>query len=132
VSGATVITEQEALRQLGLLYNHKQDNSPQFTRWQMIAAMSHGYRMALGTTASDATKPVVSRPAEPELLADLQKGVWYRGWECSYDNMAGYWTGEGYFAALGGADLDCIYVRASTWSDLLDEIDDHDKTEAGA
>lgn len=79
----------------------------------------------------DATEPVISRPAEPAEPADLHKmatGIWYRGWECSWDQMAAYWTGDGYFAALGGVDLGCIHVRASTWSDLLDEIDDHPKT----
>lgn len=84
------------------------------------------------TSTGSTTKPVTSRPAEPADLRKLVTGVWYRGWECSYDEMAGYWTGDGYFAALGGADADCIHVRASTWSDLLDEIDGHEKTEQGA
>lgn len=68
------------------------------------------------------------RPVEPE----GNKRLWYRGWECAYDDIAGQWIGDGYYACLGGEDLDCIVVRASTWSDLLDEIDDHDKTEKTA
>jgi hypothetical protein len=72
---------------------------------------------------------VMPRPPEPADLRKMATGVWYRGWECSWDDMAAYWVGDGYFAALGGADLDCIHVRASTWSDLLDEIDDHEMTE---
>lgn len=35
-------SEEEGLRQLALLYNHKDDDSPQFTRWQMLVAMHHG------------------------------------------------------------------------------------------
>lgn len=57
------------------------------------------------------------------------KAVWYRGWECDYSHDAAMWSGEGWYACLGGADLDCITVRARTWADLLDEIDDHDMTE---
>lgn len=60
------------------------------------------------------------------------KPVWYRGWECDYSHDAAMWSGEGWFACLGGADLDCVQVTARTWSDLLDEIDDHDATEARA
>ena len=60
------------------------------------------------------------RPAEPELGHD----VWYRGWECSYDVEAWLWTGDGWFAHKGGADLDAPNVNAGTWTGLLGEIDD--------
>ena len=60
------------------------------------------------------------------------KGVrsWYRGWECAWSATAAQWTGDGWYACLGGEDLDCITVSALTWDGLLDEIDDHDMTEA--
>lgn len=64
------------------------------------------------------------RPDEP-IGEDV---VWYRGWECSYSHEAAAWTGQGWTAYLGGADLDCITVTASTWRELLDEVDDHDMT----
>lgn len=62
------------------------------------------------------------------------KGVrtWYRGWETVWSGTAAQWTGEGWYACLGGEDLDCITVSALTWDGLLDEIDDHDKTEDAA
>lgn len=44
--GAGLISEEEGLRELGLLYNYAEDDSRQFTRWQMLVAMSHGYRLA--------------------------------------------------------------------------------------
>lgn len=44
--GAGLISEESALRELGLLYNHRDDDSPQFTRWQMVVAMSHGAALA--------------------------------------------------------------------------------------
>jgi hypothetical protein len=68
----------------------------------------------------------MQRPAEPEGSA-----LWYRGWETGYSHDAAMWAGAGYYAALGGLDLDCIQVTARTWAELLDEIDDHDMTEAG-
>lgn len=64
------------------------------------------------------------RPTEPP------KGgrTWYRGWEASYDPVAAGWGCEGWYACLGGEDLHCIVARGRTWSELLDEIDDHDMT----
>lgn len=38
--------QQPDARELGLLYNHKPDDSAQFTRWQMMAAIAHGRRLA--------------------------------------------------------------------------------------
>jgi hypothetical protein len=60
------------------------------------------------------------------------KPVWYRGWEADYSHDAAMWSGEGWYACLGGADLDCVQVMARTWEGLLDEIDDHDMTEKAA
>lgn len=59
------------------------------------------------------------RPDEPS-KDDI---VWYRGWECSYDPTAAYWTPEGWLAYKGGCDLDALQISACTWLDLLDEID---------
>ena len=66
------------------------------------------------------------RPLEPS----RQGRTWYRGWEAAYDANAALWGCEGWYACLGGEDLDCIVVRGRTWAELLDEIDDHDKTDA--
>lgn len=59
----------------------------------------------------------------------LDTVVWYRGWECGWDDMAMRYSNEGWCAYLGGADLDAHTVTARTWADLLDEIDDHNMTE---
>ena len=40
------LSDEEAFRQLHLLYNYIDDDSIQFTRWQMVGAMSHGMRLA--------------------------------------------------------------------------------------
>lgn len=50
--------------------------------------------------------------------------VWYRGWEAGYEFQLEYWTGGGYRAYKGGADLDAREVTSSTWAGLLDEIDE--------
>lgn len=125
---APAFSENAALHELGLLYNYREDDSPQFTRWQMIVAMSHGYKLGLNTTPDSTTKAVVSRPAEPEVGA---KDVWYRGWECGYNVEASLWGCDGWEAYLGGPDIDAHKVSGRTWAELLDEIDDHDMTEAG-
>ena len=56
--------------------------------------------------------------------------VWYRGWECCPDSQGMAGQIGGWHACLGGADADCISVDALTWGELLDEIDEHDMTEA--
>jgi hypothetical protein len=61
------------LRQLALLYNHKDDDSQQFTRWQMLVAMDHGRRIqakaalceALSTTPSEESMEQWHIPEEP-------------------------------------------------------------------
>lgn len=55
--------------------------------------------------------------------------TWYRGWECAWSATAAEWTGDGWYACLGGEDLDCITVSAITWDGLLNEIDDHEMTD---
>ena len=40
------LSDEEAFRQMHLLYNYIDDDSIQFTRWQMVGAMSHGMRLA--------------------------------------------------------------------------------------
>lgn len=63
---------------------------------------------------TDATPPV-----EPE----IGHTVWYRGWEISFYDDAEFWTGNGWQAYKGGADLDAPNVSASTFTDLIEEID---------
>ncbi len=74
------------------------------------------------------TKPVISRPAAPRDGESID----YRGWECGFNVDAAAWCNEGWEAYLGGIDLDAPKVSGRTWAELLDEIDEHDKTEAGA
>jgi hypothetical protein len=63
VSPVRHIPEEAALFQLDLLYNYRRDDSPQFTRWQMITAMSHGYVMAVNKALG------APEPTEAEDLA---------------------------------------------------------------
>lgn len=65
-----------------------------------------------------------TRPAPPA----GENVLWYRGWECRFDWQSEYWTGRGWSAYFGGADLDCIQITAGTWNELLDEIDEHELT----
>jgi hypothetical protein len=62
----------------------------------------------------------MTRPIEPEIGHHAS----YRGWECGYDIDAALWTGEGWRAYRGGADLDAPTVTARLFTDLLIEIDD--------
>ena len=39
------LDDDAAFRELGLLYNYADNDSRQFTRWQMIVAMRHGIRL---------------------------------------------------------------------------------------
>jgi hypothetical protein len=41
-----VLSEDGLLRELGLLYNYRDSDERQFTRWQMTVAIRHGYRLA--------------------------------------------------------------------------------------
>lgn len=63
------------------------------------------------------TKPVT--PAEPE----EGKTVWYRGWEISFYDDAEFWTGNGWNAYKGGADIDAPHTSARTFPELIEEID---------
>lgn len=62
------------------------------------------------------------RPAQP----NGEDTVWYRGWEAGWEEMLDFFTGEGYRAYKGGADLDAPDVRAGTWEELLDAIDEEE------
>lgn len=59
-----------------------------------------------------------TRPTEPEGDAV----VTYRGWECAFYSDAEFWTGHGWQAYKGGADIGAPNVNAGTWAGLLDEI----------
>lgn len=62
-------------------------------------------------------------PPEPS-TAPGTPAVWYRGWECSWNGDAHFWTSEGWDAYKGGCDLGAPRISAKTWGALLDEIDD--------
>ena len=55
--------------------------------------------------------------------------VWYRGWEAGWEQQLEFYTGQGYRAYMGGADLDARSVEAGTWNDLLDMIGDEEAAE---
>ncbi len=65
----------------------------------------------------------MTRPAEP---TEATQSVWHMGWECGYSHDAAVWTGEGYYACLGGADEDCRIVWGKDWDALLDEIEEQE------
>lgn len=46
-SGPVPWDDDEAFRQMHLLYNYADDDSRQFTRWQMSTAMYHAYKTAI-------------------------------------------------------------------------------------
>lgn len=52
--------------------------------------------------------------------------VWYRGWECGWEDMASRYGAEPWRAYKGGADLDAPQTSGATWKALLDEIDAHE------
>lgn len=58
------LSDARGLRELELLYNHKPDDSAQFTRWQMVTAIAHGARLALAF----ATPPAGERKPIPMIL----------------------------------------------------------------
>ena len=68
------------------------------------------------------TDTPIERPAEPA----GETSVWYRGWECGFDDMASRYTPEGWRAYMGGCDLDAPTQTAATWDDLLQMLDDEE------
>lgn len=74
--GAGLISEELTLRELGLLYNYREDDSRQFTRWQMIVAMSHGAALA---PSDQAVMDTIERCAQAAENATLPDGyIWGR------------------------------------------------------
>lgn len=65
--GAGLISEEDGLRELGLLYNYAEDDSRQFTRWQMLIAMSHGFGLAREIAALRTATPDAVVEAEQVL-----------------------------------------------------------------
>lgn len=63
-------SDEEGLHQLGLLYNHTEDDSRQFTRWQMLVAMHHGRRLST-------EHPSTSRDADElrRIVADMDHAI---------------------------------------------------------
>ena len=64
----------------------------------------------------------VPRPEEPE----GENVVWYRGWEAGWEYQLEFWSGQGYRAYKGGADIGAPSVSTGTWNDLLDMIDEEE------
>ena len=60
-----------------------------------------------------------TRPSEPP----AGQLVWYRDWECGWDDDYSRYGLEPWSAYKGGADLDAPHTTAKSWSALLDEID---------
>jgi hypothetical protein len=49
------LSEADCLRELGLLYNYRDTDEPQFTRWNMMVAINHGRRLAQEDAALSAS-----------------------------------------------------------------------------
>lgn len=64
----------------------------------------------------------MNRPPEPK----GNKSVWYRDWEIGWEEMREQYTGSGWTAYKGGADLDAKCVDGATYQDVLNEIDDEE------
>lgn len=58
-------------------------------------------------------------PEEP----DANTTIWYRGWECGWNEEAHKWAKSGWRAYKGGADLDAPTETNSDWFELLHAID---------
>jgi hypothetical protein len=66
----SALCDDDGLRELRLLYNHAEDDSRQFTRWQMVVAMNHGKRLARAP-AQPAMVSEAMRKAGAKVLANL-------------------------------------------------------------
>ena len=53
--------------------------------------------------------------------------IWYRGWECGWDDDGSRYGLEPWSAYKGGADLDAPHLTARDWKSLLQEIDAHEE-----
>lgn len=62
----------------------------------------------------------MDRPPEPQ----GNNSVWYRGWEIGWEEMRDDYTGRGWTAYQGGADLGARYLDGATYQEILNEIDD--------
>lgn len=62
----SILSEEECLKQLALLYNYKPDDSRQFTRWNMLVAIAHGAE--LGAAAAHAAGRAAERA---EVVAEI-------------------------------------------------------------
>lgn len=62
------------------------------------------------------TNPVT--PAEPE----IGHTVWHLGWEIFFHDDAEFWTGNGWQAYKGGADIGAPNLSARTFPALIAEI----------
>lgn len=58
--------------------------------------------------------------------AKFGEDVWYRGWEAGQDDMAMKYTEESWIAYKGGCDLGAPKIRAKSWAELLEMIDDEE------
>jgi hypothetical protein len=66
------LTEEQAFRELGLLYNYADDDSRQFTRWQMLTAIQHGWTLEKATAHTTGW-----------IVTDAN-GTRYRTWEAGF------------------------------------------------
>jgi hypothetical protein len=61
----------------------------------------------------------MTHPTEP------RKGqyVWHLGWEIGFHEDAEFWTGNGWQAYKGGADIGAPNLNAKTFAELIEEIE---------
>lgn len=68
-------TEEFLEGELGLLYNHAPDDSRQFTRWGMHAAIHHGMRIADERAKSEITRLQTKLTTPPSDLSALRAEI---------------------------------------------------------
>jgi ribA/ribD-fused uncharacterized protein len=65
---AETLSDEEAEKELRLLYNYSHDDSPQFTRWQMVCAIHHGMNIEKRKSRVEAEDTIESVNVEIETL----------------------------------------------------------------
>lgn len=98
------MSEANLLAELALLYNHTEDDSRQFTRWQMVVAIQHGLRLA--STAQAQAEIARLKARVEELEGEARNIMPYLDWCLGPESAAHHPTMPGavtqFRAALKG------------------------------
>ena len=93
---------------------------------RVVVASAGGHYSVRMDDPCDEWDPELLRPAAPA----GEDVVRYRGWECGWEHQAEFWTGQGWAAYYGGADLGAPTLRAGTYKELLDLVDEYEEDES--